>query len=122
LTLFINEKDLSSLAFEHGINIKSFKAIFTVGNESFNFDTVNTSKKLSIDNFSSSEKYFIIVLNCIISFSSSSYKHYKYLLIALIFLVKYHRQFLSNFKKKTQTTYLFQYIHLYTLSTHIDGI
>jgi hypothetical protein len=46
LTLFKTEKDLSPLAFEHGINIKNFKAISTIGNESFNFDTVNTSRKL----------------------------------------------------------------------------
>jgi hypothetical protein len=97
LTLFIIEKDLSPLAFEHGINIKKpFKAISTIGNESFNFDIVNTSRKLCIDNFSSSEKYFIIVLNCIILFSSSGYKNYKYLLIALIFIVKYHFQFLPH--------------------------
>jgi hypothetical protein len=68
----------------------------------FNFDTVNTSKKLCMDNFSFSEKYFIIVLNYIISFSSFGYKHYKYLLIALIFFVKLYRQFLPHLKKKTK--------------------
>jgi hypothetical protein len=56
LTLFKTEKGLSLLAFEHSTNIKSFKAISTIGNESFNFDTVNILRKLCIDNFSSSEK------------------------------------------------------------------
>jgi hypothetical protein len=51
-SMTLTEKNLSLLAFEHGINIKSFKAISTIGNESFNFDTVNSSRKLCIDNFS----------------------------------------------------------------------
>lgn len=63
------------LASDHGIETKSFKNISTFGKvQLLNFDLANALRKVWLDNFSSSEKCLAIVLNWIISFTSSGFK------------------------------------------------